>query len=93
MIDPVFPKLSHKQREQVLDGADSTRTDIANCSIHFLMGDASNSGWLQISKHQTMKIMSRYCWADVQSKEGAFTHCATRISPRTALVVDVFRWV
>ena len=69
------------------DGADSTRADIANCSIHFMMGDASNSGWLQISMHQTMKIMSKYCWADVQSKEGAFTQCTSRILLRIALVV------
>ena len=57
-----------------------------------MMGDASNSGWLQISKHQALKIMSKYCWADVQSKEGAFTQCTTRISPRMALVVDACRW-
>ena len=52
-IDLVFPNF-HKQREQVLNGADSTGTDIANCSIHFMMGDASNSGWLRISKLQAL---------------------------------------
>ena len=57
-----------------------------------MIDPASNSGWLQISMHQTMKIMSKYCWADVQSKEGAFTQCTSRISPRTALVVDVCGW-
>ena len=37
----------------------------------FMICDASNAGLFQKFKLQTLEIMSKYCWADVQSFERA----------------------
>ena len=44
---------------KLLDEADSTRTDIVNCDIHFMMGDASNARLFHNTKLQTLQIMSK----------------------------------
>ena len=47
----------------------TARTDIVNYGIHFMMTDASNA---QNSMFETLKITSKYCWADVQGNERAY---------------------
>ena len=46
--------------------------DADNYGTHFVIGDASSAGLFQNSKRQTLKIMFKYCWADVQSTERAY---------------------
>ena len=42
------------------------------CGIHFMMGAASNAGLFPNSKLQKLKLMSKYCWTDVQSHQRAY---------------------
>ena len=61
----------HKRCDHFFGRCGQHALTLSTVTSIFMTGDASNAGLFQNSKLQTLKIVSRYCWADVQSRASA----------------------
>ena len=65
----------HKRCDHFFGRCGQHALTLSTVTSIFMTGDASNAGLFQNSKLQTLKIVSRYCWAAVQSPASAEREC------------------